>query len=170
MPIFAHHDANTLRWVQYFKTLFVFRWFTFWDARAKIFFMAVCRTPRYCAGFRWAIVALHYNAVIMGARILRIMGAMASQITRGIYRWPVNSPHKGPVRRKIFPFDYVIVWHSLLYASGNVPWCITEDSVIVVVNTLRPIQNGNHFADDILKCISLNKNVWISIKKKFVPN
>ena len=28
---------------------------------------------------------------------------------RGIYRWPVNSPHKWPVTRKMFPFDDVIV-------------------------------------------------------------
>ena len=32
------------------------------------------------------------------------------------------------------------------------------------INTLRPRQNGRHFADDILKCIFLNENVWISIK------
>ena len=64
------------------------------------------------------------------------MGAMASQITslaivnatvhleadqrkpqtpaslafvRGICRWPVNSPHKGPVTRKMFAFDNVIM-------------------------------------------------------------
>ena len=28
---------------------------------------------------------------------------------RGIHRWPVNSPHKGPVTRKMFPFDDVIM-------------------------------------------------------------
>ena len=27
----------------------------------------------------------------------------------GIHRWPVNSPHKGPVMRKLFPFDDVII-------------------------------------------------------------
>ena len=32
---------------------------------------------------------------------------------RGIHRWPVNSYHKGPVTRKLFPFDDVIMW------SGN---------------------------------------------------
>ena len=31
-------------------------------------------------------------------------------------------------------------------------------------NTLGPTQNGHHFTDDILKCIFLNENVWISIK------
>ena len=28
---------------------------------------------------------------------------------RGIHRWPVNSLHKGPVTRKTFPFDNVIM-------------------------------------------------------------
>ena len=39
------------------------------------------------------------------------------------------------------------------------------------VNTLRPRQNGRHFAEDILKWILLNKNVWIPIKisLRFVP-
>ena len=31
-------------------------------------------------------------------------------------------------------------------------------------NSLRPRQNGRHFADDIFKCIFLNENVWIPIK------
>ena len=30
-------------------------------------------------------------------------------------------------------------------------------------NSLRPKQNGRHFADDIFKCIFLNDNIWISI-------
>ena len=32
------------------------------------------------------------------------------------------------------------------------------------VNTLRPRQNGRHFADDIFKWILLNENVWIPSK------
>ena len=32
------------------------------------------------------------------------------------------------------------------------------------VNSLRPRQNRWHFADDILKCIFLNENVWIPIE------
>ena len=30
---------------------------------------------------------------------------------KGIHRWPVNSPIKGPVTRKMFPFDDVIICH-----------------------------------------------------------
>ena len=32
------------------------------------------------------------------------------------------------------------------------------------INTLRPRQNGRHFADDLFKLIFLNKNVVISLK------
>ena len=35
--------------------------------------------------------------------------------------------------------------------------------IIRCINTLRPRQNGRHFADDIFKCILLNENVWIAI-------
>ena len=40
-----------------------------------------------------------------------------------------------------------------------------------LLNTLRPRQNGRHFADAIFKCIFLNENVLISIKisLKFLP-
>ena len=33
-----------------------------------------------------------------------------------------------------------------------------------IIKTLRPRQNGRHFADDVFKCISLNEYIWISIK------
>ena len=69
------------------------------------------------------------------------MGAMASQITsltqpfiegavqtkhqssaslafeRGIHRWLVNSLHKGPVTRKMFPFDDVIMGPSVAFPA-----------------------------------------------------
>ena len=56
-------------------------------------------------------------------------------------------------------------------------WIRTQEAVAACnmsetyFNTLRPRQNGRHFADDIFKCIFLNENVWIQIKNslKFVP-
>ena len=49
--------------------------------------------------------------------------------------------------------------------------CIHAIIIISQFNTLRPRQNGRHFADDIFKCIFLNENVWIpnKISLKFVP-
>ena len=44
----------------------------------------------------------HYSDVVMSA--------VASQIIllKGIYRWPVDSPLKGPVTPKMYPFDDII--------------------------------------------------------------
>ena len=55
-------------------------------------------------------------------------------------------------------------WFSLWFGA-------IKHKAITWVNTLRPRQNGHHFADDILKRIFFNENVWISIKisLKFVP-
>ena len=36
--------------------------------------------------------------------------SMSLAFARGIHRWPVNSPHKGPVTWKMFPLDDVIMW------------------------------------------------------------
>ena len=43
--------------------------------------------------------------------------------------------------------------------------------MLPLIITLRPRQNGSHFADDIFKCIFLNENATISLKisLKFVP-
>ena len=37
---------------------------------------------------------------------------------------PVNSPHKGPVTRKMFPFDDVIMRSSVVVGMGNVPYIV----------------------------------------------
>ena len=98
----------------------------------------ILRWPLPQIGFRESI---HYNDVIMST--------MASQITsltidypnvyprhrskktlkvsvlafvRGFHRWPVKSPHKGPVMRKMFPFDDVIMsyqkkWQCKIYPN-----------------------------------------------------
>ena len=58
--------------------------------------------------------------------------------------------------------------YLIIPLAGNQQWLIKGKCGI---NTLRPRQNGHHFADDTFKRIFLNGNVWISIKisLKFVP-
>ena len=48
---------------------------------------------------------------------------------------------------------------------------LKQDCNISIVNTLRPRQDGHHFADDTFNRIFGNENVRISIKfsLKFVP-
>ena len=55
---------------------------------------------------------------------------------------------------------------ALMTPVPDVVWWLA-----LVLNSLRPRQNGRHFADDTFKRIFLNENVLISIKisLKFVP-
>ena len=54
---------------------------------------------------------------------------------------PVNSPHKGPVTRKMFPFDDVIMVHlSGLTMLLEQPMCIQQDLCSHLVHNHRPIQ------------------------------
>ena len=59
-----------------------------------------------------------------------------------------------------------MVWRPSQVYNGN-PYTNKR----CLLNTLRPRQNGCHFADDISKCIFLNENVWIpvEISLKFIP-
>ena len=46
------------------------------------------------------------------------------------------------------------------------------ESILWMINSSPPGQNGRHLADDIFKCIFLNENLLILIKisLKFIPN
>ena len=50
-----------------------------------------------------------YSTVYSGADQRKHHSSAALAFVRGIHRGPVNSPHKGPVTRKMFPFDDVIM-------------------------------------------------------------
>ena len=82
-------------------------------------------------------LTLHYNDVIMGAIVSQItnltivysivysdadqrkhQSSASLAFVRGIHRWPVNSPHKGPVTRKMFPFDDIIMVALGTWTSG----------------------------------------------------
>ena len=43
----------------------------------------------------------------------------ATGLCAGIHRWPVNSPHKGPVTRKMFPFDDVIMGRAHVFTLSQ---------------------------------------------------
>ena len=74
----------------------------------------------------------HYNDVIMGTMASQItsltivystfyidlrkhQSSASLAIVRGIHRWPVNTPHKGPITQKMFVFDDVIILRCEFY-------------------------------------------------------
>ena len=54
-------------------------------------------------------LAVVYSIVYSGADQRKHQSSAALAFVRGIYRGPVNSPHKWPATRKMFPFHDVIM-------------------------------------------------------------
>ena len=78
-------------------------------------------------------------------------------------RWHLTVQHgsgQSLVMKRMFCFCFL--FFVCVFLSFHNRW---------MLNTLRPRQNGGRFADDILDCVLLNENVWISIKisLKFLP-
>ena len=100
-------------------------------------FIKWSNSTQYCHSAA-ACDLLHYNKVIMSVMTSQITSLTIVYSTvnsgrdkrkhqsftslafvRGIHQWPVNSPHKGPVRRKMFWFDDVIMI-----------WCIVSTNLV----------------------------------------
>ena len=75
----------------------------------------------------------------------------------------------------VFSLTTDIDFHNSTIASSLLPKVALTISTVIrklkLLDTLRPRQTYRHFADDILKWIFLNENVWIllNISLKFVP-
>ena len=78
-----------------------------------------------------------------------------------MYRFNINRSWNEYTDRNFVLDEFVVI--TVAY--------FTMVSSMLLINTLRPRQNGHHFPDGIFKCIFLNENVWIliEISLKFVP-
>ena len=102
--------------------------------------MADCFMHHYCdvimgpMASQITSLTIHYSIVHSGEDQRKHRSSASLAFVRGIHRWPVNSPHKMPVTRKIFPFDDVVMiklnmmppsnlhdflWKYKLHASGH---------------------------------------------------
>ena len=82
-----------------------------------------------------------YSTVYPGANQRKHQSSKSLAFVRGIHRWPVNSPHKRPVTRKMFPLDGVIMDKTrLLFFVLNVSWNHVEKRWIItdLYNYLTP--------------------------------
>ena len=109
-----------------------------WTVGAKVFVISSCTIVLKQTNTLF-LFAEHYDDVTMGTMASKITsltivyttvysGADQSKhqssaslaFVWGIHRGPVNSPHKWPVTRKMFPFDDVIMRRSNFVAIGAV--------------------------------------------------
>ena len=73
-----------------------------------------------------------YSAVYSGADQRKHQSSASLAFVRGIHRWPVNSPHKGPVTRKMFPFD-----DDIMSAPGLQHCRLSMDAASTLFGTLN---------------------------------
>ena len=106
----------------------------------------------YVTALRWGHyerdgVSIVCHTVCSDADQRKHQSSASLAFVRGIHRWPVDSPHKGPVTRKMFPYDDVIMV------------CVTKRAI----HTLRQEQTGHRYVDEIFKCVILKTTVafWI---------
>ena len=61
-----------------------------------------------------AIITIVYSTVYSGADQRKNQSSASLAFVSEIHRWPVNSPHKVLVTRKMFPFDDVIMYPEII--------------------------------------------------------
>ena len=76
-----------------------------------------------------------YSTVYSGTDQRKHQSPASLAFVWGIHRWSVNSPHKGPVTRKMFPFDDVIMSYRQLAFSYSSQW--TLDIIITPCSDLH---------------------------------
>ena len=82
-----------------------------------------------------------YSTVYPGRDQRKYQSSASRAFVRGIHRWPVNSPYKGPVTRKMVPFDDVIMdKHNIDRLSCLILLMCVVFLVIFSVQQLRMFQ------------------------------
>ena len=106
----------------------------------------------------------HYNDVIMGAIASQItsltivysivysdadqrkhQSSTSLAFVRGIHLGPLNSPHKWPVTRKMFPFDDVIMYQFHLYSIHGRNYCLLAVEHLQMQFYINAVTTWKHF-------------------------
>ena len=70
--------------------------------------------------FQITSLTIVYSTVYSGVDQRKHQSSASLAFVRGIRRWPMNSPHKRPGTRKIFPFGDVIMYYGSVYSTHSV--------------------------------------------------
>ena len=122
-----------------------------------------------------SLAIVYYSIVHSGADRRKHHRSASLAFVRGIHRWPVNSPHKWPVTRKMFPFDDVImIWAYddfqpiVAFGTNFTGWpskiCYCQSSFII---------SASQWASWRLKspttCLFVQQFAWLNSKKSPKP-
>ena len=99
-----------------------------------------------------------YSSVYSGADQRKHQSSASLAFVRGIHRWPVNSPRKGPVTRKMFPFDHVIMF---TLATGRCFTTLGEfEKWDFAVSYFRGWNNINHAVANVVSEIRWRLRIY----------
>ena len=99
------------------------------------------------------------SAVCSGAnqRKHQIFASLA--FVRGIHRSPVNSPHKGPVTRKMFPYDDVILrWITIGFSQCPL---VTQNHTFMIIFVM---DFDNDQSSSVLGLVNVNPRINVDAK------
>ena len=97
---------------------------------------------------RSAMVTQNTSLTIVNSTVYRVdqrkhQSSASLAFVREIHRWPVISPHKGPVMWKMFPFDYVIM-HWTEMNTVNLASFFYMVLVLIARSVSRKMEDSPH--------------------------
>ena len=124
--------------------------------------------------------AIAYSAVYAGADKRTHESSASLALVRGIHRGPMNSPHKWPVTRKMFPFDDVIMVSLYqepikIFPSAYTPMysnsvCLDNTgsgATLAIHDSINSLAPGRFEGDFLISSFQFNFNNWLIICCKF---
>ena len=102
-----------------------------------------------------------YSTVYSGADQRKHQSSALLASVRGIHPWPLNSPHKWQVTRKMFPFDDVIIFTCTILQRQQRSW---KTMIVVFSSLLNPLRGRMKYALVLYWCnviVFLLQNTFI---------
>ena len=136
-----------------------------------------------------ASLANVYSIVYSGADQSKHQSSASLAFVWGIHRGPVNSPHKGPVTRKMFPFDDVIMnitpnsgfscnsplrfvcypWQHTL-RTGSTNYLLARGFIIARLISIKFITNQVHFSISMREWFHCDLSNMPTLDQRFETN
>ena len=101
---------------------------------------------------------IFYSIVYSGADQRKHQSSASLAFVREIHRWPVNSPHKWPVTRKMFPFDDVIMFIVSLSPGSPTSWSMCR---WVTIRAAKMHKVSTAISNDVICFANVTRNQWI---------
>ena len=96
---------------------------------------------------------------------------MSLVFVRGIYQWLVDSPHKGPVTRNMFPFDDIMILTGWRHSKRLPLWLTTIQVTRLYLNQWLP---SSKTREKLIKYViwstKVTRNQWLptKLRRKYV--